>query len=196
MTTMAETLARTYALNHRNALQAVGDLGEDQLYWRPPRSNTIAFNIWHMARWADHLQSILSTMTPALRERMDATDELWTRGRLAEKWGLPTTDLGSVQTGMGMDEDVSASLVLPRHELFIYVNLAFAAGDHAVQKVRDEDLAVPAELEAARAPWLKSPAEYGTVGSWIVVSIRHESRHLGMIEALKGAAGLRGTATV
>jgi len=39
--------------------------------------------------------------------------------------------------------------------------------------VRDEDLARPAELEVSRAPW-----------------------HLGMIEALKGAAGMRGPVTL
>jgi len=33
------------------------------------------------------------------------------------------------------------------------------------------------------------------MGAWIVTSLRHEARHLGMIEALKGAAGLRGTVT-
>jgi hypothetical protein len=62
--------------------------------------------------------------------------------------------------------------------------------------VTDDDLNQRAEIEPARVPWIKSPAGYGTVGSWVVISIRHESRHLGMIEALKGAAGLRGTVTV
>ena len=197
MTQMSETLARIYALNHRNALQAVGDVDEDQLRWRPPRSNSIAFNLWHIARWADHLQSILSTMTPALRERIGATPEIWTRAGLAAKWGLAAAELGNVQTGMGMDEDASAKLVLPAtKELLSYVNLAFAAADNAVGKVRDEDLTISADLDPKRVPWLASATEYGTVGSWIAVSLRHEARHLGMIEALKGAVGLRGTATV
>lgn len=197
MTGMAETLARIYALNHRNALESVADLDEDQLRWRPTRSNSVAFNLWHIARWADHLQSILSTMTPALRQRIGATPEVWTRGGLVAKWGFPATELGNVQTGMGMDEDASAKLALPpKRELLSYVKEAFEAADGAVRIVRDDDLTLPAELEVDRVPWLSSPTEYGTVGSWIVVSIRHESRHLGMIEALKGAAGLRGTVTV
>jgi hypothetical protein len=197
MTGMAETLARIYTLNHRNALESVADLDEDQLRWRPPRSNSVAFNLWHIARWADHLQSILSTMTPALRQRIAATPEVWTRGGLVTRWRLPVAELGNVQTGMGMDEDTSAKLALPpKSELLSYVKEAFEAADRAVRIVRDDDLTQPAELEADRVPWLSSPTEYGTVGSWIVVSIRHESRHLGMIEALKGAAGLRGTVTV
>jgi len=40
-----------------------------------------------------------------------------------------------------------------------------------------------------------SPTKYGTMGIWIATGIGHEARHLGMMEALKGAIGLRGTAT-
>lgn len=196
-TVVAEALGRIYTLNHRNALEAVADLDEDKLRWRPPRSNSVAFNLWHIARWADHFQSILSTMTPALRQRIGARPELWTRGGLVAKWGFPTTELGTVQTGMGMDEDASAKLALPpKAELLSYVTDAFVLADSAVGMVRDDDLTQPAELEADRVPWLSSPTQHGTVGLWIATGIRHEARHLGMIEALKGAAGLRGTVTV
>ena len=197
MIAIAESLAKAYALNHRNALEAVAELDDDQLRWRPPRSNSVAFNLWHMARWADHLQSILSTMTPAMRERIGAQPEVWARENVAARWGFPAASLGTAETGMGMDEDASARLVLPaKAELLSYVEGAFEVADRAVRAVRDEDLSQAAELEPAQVPWVKSPAGYGTVGSWIVISIRHESRHLGMIEALKGAAGLRGTVTV
>ncbi|TMF80786.1 MAG: DinB family protein [Chloroflexi bacterium] len=194
--TMAEALAIIYTLNHTNALEAVVDLDEEKLRWRPPRSNSVAFNIWHIARWADHFQSILSTMTPTLRERVGPTPEVWARAGFAAKWGFLESELGTVQTGMGMDEDVSAKLALPgKDELLSYVKDAFRSADRAVRMVRDDDLTQPAELEADRVPWLSSPTQYGTVGSWIATGIRHEARHLGMIEALKGAAGLRGTAT-
>jgi hypothetical protein len=196
-TVIAEALAHIYTLNHRNALEAVVDLDEDKLRWRPPRSNSVAFNLWHIARWADHFQSILSTMTPTLRERIGATAEVWTRAGFAAKWGFREGGLGTVQTGMGMDEDASAKLRLPpKGELLSYVKEAFELADSAVRKVRDDDLAQPAELEADRVPWLSSPTQYGTVGIWIATGIRHEARHLGMIEALRGAAGLRGTVTV
>jgi DinB family protein len=196
-TVIAEALAHIYTLNHRNALEAVADLDEDKLRWRPPRSNSVAFNLWHIARWADHFQSILSTMTPTLRERIGATPEVWARAGIAAKWGFLESGLGTVQTGMGMDEDVSAKLALPpKDELLSYVKGAFELADSAVRMVRDDDLSQPAELEAARVPWLSSPSQYGTVGIWIATGIRHEARHLGMIEALKGATGLRGTVTV
>ena len=196
MSGVAETLARVYGLNHKNALEAVAALDDAQLRARPSRSNSIAFNFWHIARWADHLGSILSTMTPDLRQRLGASSEVWTREGIARRWRFPTDGLGNVETGMGMDEDRSAALPLPpKDELVAYARRAFEAAERAVAAVDDEDLARPAELEPSRVPWLE-PSGYGTVGSWIVTSLRHEARHLGMIEALKGAAGLRGTATV
>jgi hypothetical protein len=196
-TVIADALAHIYTLNHRNALEAVADLDEDKLRWRPPRSNSVAFNLWHIARWADHFQSTLSAMTPKLRERIGVTPELWARGGFATKWGFPEAGLGTVQTGMGMDEDASARLALPpKGELLSYVAGAFELADRAVRTLRDDDLTQPAELEADRVPWLSSPTQYGTVAIWLATGIRHEARHLGMIEALKGATGLRGTVTV
>ena len=196
MNDIAATLARGHALNHKNALEAVGALDDPQLRWRPARSNSIGFNLWHMARWADHLASILSTMTPELRERLGASQELWAREGVAKRWRFPTQGLGNVDTGMGMDEDRSAALLLPpKDELLAYVTRAFEGAERALAAVRDEDLGRPAELEASRVPWL-APSGYGNVGSWIAPALRHEARHLGMIEAIKGAAGMRGTVTV
>jgi hypothetical protein len=195
MTTVADALAEIYALGHRNAIDAVAELSEEQLRWRPPRSNSIGFNLWHMARWADHMHSVLPTITPRMRQQLSDTVEVWQREQLASRWGFPSSGLGAGETGMGMDEGDSAKLRLPeKTELIGYARHAFAAADRAVRAVRDEDLVRPAEFDAARVPWA-SPSDYGTVANWIISGIRHESRHLGMIEALKGASGLRGTVT-
>jgi hypothetical protein len=192
---IAGAIADIYALGHRNALDAVTELDEAQMRWRPPRSNSIGFNLWHIARWADHMQSVLPTITPQLGDRLGPASEVWARDRLAAKWGFAAAELGQVETGMGMDEDVSARLALPvKSELVGYAARAFESADRAVRAVRDDDLGRPAEFDPARVPWA-SPSDYGTVANWIIAGIRHESRHLGMIEALKGAVGLRGTAT-
>ena len=193
--TLAEEIADVYLLGHRDVLHSIAELTEDQLRWRPPRSNSIAFNIWHIARWADHMHSVLSTMTPGLRERIGSSPEIWTRDGLSAKWGFSGRGLGAVETGMGMDEDASAKLPLPAKDALVaYATAAFEAADGAIKKVRDDDLIRAAEFAPAAVPWA-SPSDYGTVANWILGGIRHDSRHLGMIEALKGAAGLRGTAT-
>lgn len=195
MRSVADVIADMYALGHRNVLDAVNELAEDQMRWRPPRSNSIAFNLWHIARWADHMQSVVGSLTPGLRERLGPSDEIWRREALSAKWGFPSGGLGSAETGMGMDEDASAELPLPpKDDLVAYASGAFEAADRSVHAVRDDDLARAAEFDPARIPWASSK-DYGTVAGWILGGIRHDSRHLGMIEALKGAIGMRGTAT-
>jgi DinB family protein len=193
--TVADEIADMYALGHRDVLHAIAELSEDQMRWRPPRSNSIAFNVWHIARWADHMHSVLATLTPGLRERIGSSPEIWTRDQLPAKWGFPASGLGAAQTGMGMDEDASARLPLPpKDALVAYAKGAFEAADRAIKNVQDDDLTRAAEFEPAQVPWA-APSEYGTVANWILGGIRHDSRHLGMIEALKGAVGLKGTAT-
>jgi len=59
--------ARLYAATQRDLLAAVDGLSESQLRDRPGRTNSIAFDLWHLGRWADHLGSILSEMTPRSR---------------------------------------------------------------------------------------------------------------------------------
>jgi len=192
---VAEEIAHIYALGHRNVLDAVKELDEDQMRWRPPRSNSIAFNLWHIARWADHMQWVVGALTPGLRERRGTSGEIWSRESLSTKWGFRAGALGAAETGMGMDEDASAELPLPpKDDLIAYATRAFEAADRAVRDVRDDDLSREAEFDPAMIPWT-STSEHGSVANWILGGIRHDSRHLGMIEALKGAIGIRGSAT-
>lgn len=193
MSSVVEEITYIYGLGHRRALNVVGGLAEEQLRWRPGRSTSIAFNFWHIARWADHMRSVLPTITPAMRRRLPEAPEIWRAEQVAAKWGLPTGALGYVETGMGMDEDASARLPLPdKGQLVGYAERVFAEAERAMAALRDEDLAQPAEFDPARVPWAK-PADYRTVGNWVVAAISHDSRHLGMIEALQGAVDSRGT---
>lgn len=153
---------RLYRSNQEAMLSSVADVDDESLRWRPARTNSIAFNLWHCARWADQLASILGEATAQLSSRFGSRPEIWHAERLAERWGFPSERLGHVETGMGMDEDLSAQLPL---------------------------------LDLRRATWLKSEEEIGQVLGWILTYARHDARHLGMNEALKGARGMRGTAT-
>lgn len=194
---VAHYAARVYAATHRDLLIAVEELSEARLIERPGNTNSIAFDLWHLGRWADHLGSILSEMTPALRERFGVLPEIWTAEHLAEKWRLPAGRLGLVDTGMTMDENIAASLRFPAKDVLLdYVRRSFAHAQRVVSDLRDEDLLEPAHIEAVRVPWLTSPTQYGTPLTWVLAYARHDARHLGMIEALKGVAGMRGTATV
>jgi hypothetical protein len=193
--TFVDEILEAYSLGHRRLLQMIGDLTEEQMRWRPAHTNSIAFNLWHIARWADHMHSVLPALTPGLRQRMAPSTEIWTREELSKKWGFPTSGLGEVDTGMGMDETTSATLPLPpKDQLVAYATRAFDEAERSVSAVRDDDLPRDAEFEPHRVPWAK-PADYKTVANWLIAAISHDARHIGMIEAVKGSAGMRGSAS-
>jgi len=114
---------------------------------------------------------------------------------LAARWGLAEATLGNAQTGMGMDEDVSAKLALPvKADVVAYATRSFAAVDALLASVDDELLDELVRVPHDRTPWI-SQARPRTVLYWILLYLDHGARHLGMVETLRGIAGLEGTAT-
>jgi hypothetical protein len=97
--------------------------------------------------------------------------------------------LGKEATGMGLDDDASSALPLPgKGEVVSYAGEAFAAAEDVFRGIEDDEL-------------LLTSADFYDEGGWIVLDhfgwhLTHASRHLGMIEALKGILGVEGTATV
>ena len=173
---------------HALVLAVTTDLTEDQLAWRAGlHAPSIRFHLWHLARWADLVQANLPAMSPDLAARLGPGQEIWEREGLAASWGLSTTELSFRATGMGLNDDGAANLPLPeRADLLDYAGRAFAAVDRAVDVVDDTLFVVAGRDLLARE---------GTVGTAILNHLLHVSRHLGMIEALRGVQGLRGTAT-
>lgn len=198
MDEIARDVARRYRRTHDRLLSVVGDLSDDQLRRRLGRTNSIGFNLWHVARWADHLQSILSVSTPELRRRVGERPEVWSSEALARRWGFDQGGLGTVETGMGMDEDASAELPLPGgDEVRGYARRAFAAAQtvlDAIAETGDAGLRAPVSIDPARIPF-QPGHDQGLVLNWVLGYLEHDERHLGMIEAIRGAIGLRGTAT-
>jgi hypothetical protein len=68
--TLPSPLSRSYARTLREILALCRSLDEERLRRRLPGTKTLAHGLWHIARWADHLQSILSEMTPELTARL------------------------------------------------------------------------------------------------------------------------------
>jgi hypothetical protein len=173
---------------HALVLAVTADLTEDQLTWQAgSQAPSIRFHLWHLARWADLVQANLPAMSPALAAEIGGGQEIWEREGLAAAWGLAATDLSFRATGMGLADDAAAHLPLPAQaDLLDYATRAFAAVDRAVDAVDDELFLV------AGRDLLDREASVGTA---ILNHLLHVSRHLGMIEALRGVQGLRGTAT-
>jgi uncharacterized damage-inducible protein DinB len=174
-------IASYYAATHEQVLKVVEPLDEGAMTWRPnDTAPSVAFHVWHMARWADYLQELIT----------GAPGQLWETDRLSEKWGLSGADLGFAETGMGLDDDASGSLRLPKKQMLLaYVRAAFARAEQAVAGITDEDFASVVEDRH------EVEGREVEIGEAILSWLKHENRHLGMIECMLGVQGMRGTAT-
>jgi DinB family protein len=170
---------------HAGLVQSVEDLGEERFHARPgPKAPSIAFHLWHVGRWADLFQSGFPTFSKSdPRDRQ----QLWVARELPAAWDL-AGPLGVDDSGMGLDDDASASLRLPEMDAVLgYARGAFDACEEVFATVHDADL-------------LDRTGNLYDDDEWIVLDhflwhAGHGGRHLGMIEALKGVLGVRGTVT-
>lgn len=86
-------IAGYYRSRHELILKIVAGLDEGQFLWRPNRTApSIAFHVWHVARWADYLQAVLS----------GSGVEIWEQEGLAARWGFRAEDLGMIECLLGL----------------------------------------------------------------------------------------------
>jgi len=173
-------IAGYYRLTHEQVLGLVDRLDEPQITWRPNRTTlSIGFHVWHLARWADYLQEMIT-----------GDGQIWEAEELARRWGLGGAGLGFAETGMGMSDDASASLPLPEKDVLLdYARRAFAAAEQAVTAIGDDSFH---RIVQDRHESVGKEAEIGDI---VLNWWKHDNRHLGMIECMLGNQGLHGTAT-
>jgi len=183
-----ESLTGRVAFIHGAFLDAAGDLDEESFRARPgAKAPSIAFHLWHTARWADAFQARFGSFAQQL-SRFTGREQIWEARDLATAWGFGDV-LGKEATGMGLDDDASAALPLPgRDEVVSYARSSFAAAEEVFGGIDEDEFPLPT-------------ADFYDEGGWVVVDhfgwhLTHAARHLGMIEALKGVLGVDGTATV
>ena len=185
---VVERLAGRVRFIHEAFLDSVGDLDEGSFRARPgAKAPSIAFHLWHTARWADAFQARFGTFAPDLA-RFAGREQLWDVQDLANVWHLGAT-LGKEATGMGLDDDASAAIPLPAKDAVVsYARATFALAEEVFAALDEDEFRLPT-------------ADFYDEGGWVVIDhfgwhLTHASRHLGMIEALKGVLGVDGTATV
>jgi len=160
------------------------DASDEQLCWHQGLTTpSIGFHLWHIARWADRNQVLLAKFgTDAA-----AGSEVWESERLAEKWGLATETLGAGETGLGMSDEAATGFKIPAKEVLLdYVERTLGLLDERYAAVDDSQLG--AELADVNG-------RSGMVASVLLSHLTHASRHLGMVEALRGVQGVHGTAS-
>ncbi len=191
---IASAVIENYCQTHQRLLLLAEKASEEQLQWRAtPHSHTIAFHLWHVARWADFMQAAIPGMTSGLQQRLPARIQIWESEALAVRWGFATAALGYSETGMQMSDEVARQLPFPEKiELLAYVRRAFAAVDEVARSIDAHQFQEPEQWQPLTAGiWSE-----GTVGGVILEHIVHENRHLGAIESLFGLQTGSGTASV
>lgn len=177
-------LVQRTATTHDRLLQGTNDVTEAQFtQWPAPTAPSMGWHLWHVARWADRYQALLPAMAAGYQRPPEHGRELWDMDALAARWGFDAASTGYGQTGMGMGHAAAATLPLPGKALLReYAGCAFAAFEAVFRAMQDEQLRV-------RGPDLMYAGyqeRERSVGEAILAHLTHASRHLGMIEALRG----------
>jgi hypothetical protein len=185
---LAGILGGRLAITHQQLLAAALTCSDDDLAWHPaPTSPPIGFHLWHSGRWADRWAQAIASSLPRLALGTNVAAQRWEREDLATGWGFPAS-LGKGDTGMELPDEEAASLPFPGSEALAgYLRHAFGDLEAIVAELDDADLTEEGDdLLGGRAP----------LGDSLIRHHSHVSRHLGMIEALRGLRGGHGTATV
>lgn len=170
---------------HNWILRYAEELPEAQILWKSsPRTLPIVFFLWHLGRWADHLQAAIPGMTPELSRRLPPGRQVWERDDYAMRWRFASAATGYAETGMEMDEDVAAALSFPgKAEVLNYVRTAFEAAERAIHAVDEAQfMALEQPQPFTKGIW----SEGGSVGEAIMSHHSHDMLHIGMIQYLVG----------
>jgi hypothetical protein len=157
---------------HKNLRQAMTDLNDEQLHFRPlDRGSPIAFIIWHEIRTEDVvLNAFLQKKAP-----------LWDAEGWAEKTGVTAKGQGT-----GMPAEQAASLRIPNlGEFRNYMEAVFKGTDAYLEGLQE-----PVLWEEREFPMLGKRTVMQVIGG---VVLQHGAGHLGEIWYLKGLQGLKGS---
>jgi hypothetical protein len=161
----------------RLLLEAVAGLSDEQVNLRPGGTvPSIAFHVWHSARWADYDCEVYR-----------GVPQVWASQGFAERWDLQGIEASDGGTGTGLGDDQAAVLQFPgRDELLAYASAAFGLLRETVAGLDDAQLASQVDVR---------DGTHRSLQTLLFMHLTHVNRHLGMVEAIKGLQGLQGTAT-
>ena len=180
-------LAKNYAIAHGRVIDsAEGTDGGQFTKSMGTRVHSVAWQIWHIARWDDRFAEIIVEKTPELAGRFGPPSQIWATESLAKAWGLPVGRMGRRDTGTDMDDESADALRLPDKAVVLdYARRVFARLQAVLQAIPGTSLFVV----------MPDDPDGDSFAQNIMLYLDHVQRHLGMIEALRGLQGAAGIAT-
>ena len=178
---------RAYKVNHKLILGLAESLGDEQMLWKPAGyNNSIAFNLWHIARWSDNLIAEVLKEYPDLDLDLGEATEIWEQESLAKKWGLPPV---LYPGGTGLSDEAADGLIFPvKEEMLAYLRKTFSRTEEFIEKF---DARYPGSESITDEELHKAITDI----RWnLYYYLMHHCRHLGMMEALKGLLTGKGSA--
>jgi DinB superfamily len=179
---LRESLLRSYRLAHQRLLTATAELTPEQFTWSAgPSLHSVAWQLWHAARWDDVFASYLHKA-----QGKDPRTQVWEREALADRWSFASGALGRRDTGTEMSDEAAEAMRFPAQtEVVGYARLSFAYADEAINLIPDDQLLAAPPVEPDGNTKLDNVLTY----------LEHLSRHLGMIEAIGGLQRSVGSST-
>jgi hypothetical protein len=176
---LKQTLLRFYRLAHERLLKAAEELSPEQFAWSAgPTLHSVAWQLWHAARWDDVLASYFHR---ALSQ--EPRTQVWERESLADQWSLASGSMGRRDTGTEMSNAAAEEIRFPDQMKVVgYARLAFAYAEQAIELMQDDLLLAVS----------KDDPDGDTQLDNVLIYLEHLSRHLGTIESIRG---LRAAAT-
>jgi DinB family protein len=164
-------------------------LTNDEMRQHPPDQNSVAWLVWHTARWQDVITSSWIADQPQVLDRQSFTTRI----------DAPSRVIG---TGMTFDEAAALSKRIDVEAAVSYWDAVVASTKSIVRDLTDDDLhrvvaderRVTTEADGTyrnpRAPWLDSFLAHKTIGWYLMFLPIHMSEHLvGEALSVRGQIG-------
>ena len=171
-----------------DVMKVIQELSDDQLRWRPNSfCHSMAFIVWHIARWTDHLQATIPGMTEELARRLPTGQQVWEKEQLAKHWRFKAAQLGYGETGTDTNIEDTAEPNWPKKDILLnYARQVFQALEHAISAI-DEEQFQEIERQQYHDDFMeKSRAQTQTVGNAIMEHLVHNVHHMGELYYLRG----------
>jgi len=184
---MTALLVRNYGVTHGRLLKAAEELDPATFVKSAgPAVHSVAWQLWHVARWDDRFAEIIAERCARLPEALRGRRQVWIDRDVASAWGLRQGTLGIRDTGTQLDDADAEHVIFPAQAHVVgYAKAAFGSLEELLAAL-DEDT-----MRSA----VSGDPDGDSYAQNVVVYLEHAARHLGMIEAIRGINGGSGTVT-